>query len=236
VFYLPSDALVAIDKLTGKQLWKTPGPTASPASPAHQILDDIPQIVLPVGNGPSAEIWGVHAKTGEVFWKSPVRIGYGLCSSPVADGTRVLVSSGAPGQEFFTALQMFVQDGKIRALPAWTRKDTQTNFANTVAVVDGAVFGFGNRSLDCTGAADGKIKWRAEGTWSHDQQLIVADRLIFAVSGPDLVLAAADPEAYRELGRFRLPIKASQQQPTLANGRLYIRGEKEIIAYDVKAP
>jgi NAD(P)-dependent dehydrogenase (short-subunit alcohol dehydrogenase family) len=46
-----AQCLTAVDKLTGKVLWKTPGPGGSPGSPAYQVLDGIPQFGAGVGNG-----------------------------------------------------------------------------------------------------------------------------------------------------------------------------------------
>ncbi|MBM4320924.1 MAG: hypothetical protein FJ125_13470, partial [Deltaproteobacteria bacterium] len=235
--YVPGKSLAAADKLTGKLLWKTDGPAASPASPCYQMLDGVPQIVQAVGGGSEAALWGVSAKSGEVFWKTPIKIGYGLCSSPVAQGSRVLISSGVPGSEFFTALQMFVADGRIKALPAFTSREAQANYANTMAVWQGVVFGFGSGGLECAEAATGKRLWRQKDPgWTQEHQLIVADGLIFALSSESLVLLEASREGCRELARVKAPVKlaAQLQQPTLANGRLYLRGEKWIVCYAVK--
>jgi outer membrane protein assembly factor BamB len=233
--YIPQKSLTAVDKMTGKVRWRTTGPNVSPASLAYQILDGIPQIIIPVGSGKDAEVWGVNANDGTIYWKFPVKIGYGLCVSPVVDGSRVYLSSGEPGQEFFIALQMYIKDGKIQPAPVYIRKDTQANKANTVAIYNNAVYGFWNRRLDCTDASDGKLLWSEKNNgWDYDQQLIIADGLIFAISGKDLVLVDANTKGYKELGRIKIPIKTSQQQPTIANGRLYLRGETKIICYGVK--
>ncbi len=233
--FIPQNSLIAVDKMTGKVIWKTTGPNVSPASLAYQILDGIPQIIVPVGSGKDAEVWGVNAKDGTVFWKFPVKIGYGLCVSPVVDGSRVLLSSGEPGQEFLISLQMFIKDGKVQPAPVYIRKDTQSNKAHTMSIYNGAIYGFWNRRIDCTRASDGQVIWSEKNKgWDYDQQLIIADGLIFAVSGENLVLVDINNKVYKEVGRVKIPIKTSMQQPTIANGRLYLRGEKEIICYKVK--
>ena len=231
---LPASTLVAIDKASGVVKWKAPGGTVSPASPAYQEVDGVGVIVAGVGSGTGAEIQGISIADGSVFFRYPVKIGYGLCTSPVVVGSRVYVSSGVPGQEFFTCLQMFVVDGRIRALPAYSRRDTQANFCNTVAVVDGAVYGFSGQGLDCTSAADGKLLWRSKPNGvGNSSQLIAADGLLFVQAGQDMVLAELSKRAWRELSRFTVPVPVSQQQHTLANGRLYVRGATTIVCYDV---
>jgi hypothetical protein len=49
-----------------------------------------------------------------------------------------------------------------------------------------------------------------------------------------LVMAEASREGYRELGRVRLKVEVGRpQQPTIANGRMYIRGMKSVACYQV---
>jgi len=68
-----------------------------------------------------------------------------------------------------------------------------------------------------------------------DQPLIVADGLIFALTKKgDLVLAEANQTGYKELGRVATRIKLGiPQQPTIANGRLYVRGDTTVVCYQV---
>jgi hypothetical protein len=63
----------------------------------------------------------------------------------------------------------------------------------------------------------------------------VADGLIFALTRNDeVVLAEASREQYRELGRMRPGIALGrQQQPTIANGRMYLRGSKWVACYKI---
>jgi len=64
----------------------------------------------------------------------------------------------------------------------------------------------------------------------------VADGLIFALGTRHLVLAEATADGYRELGRVRHNVSLGYpQQPTLANGRLYIRGDRDVVCYEVLA-
>ena len=231
---VPGSTLLAVDKLTGKERWRLKGPAVSPASPALQVVDGVAQIIQGVGTLDTAEVWGISLQDGEVFWKYPVRGDNGLCSSPVVDGSRVLLSFGETGRECFTALQMTVKDGTIRAFPAVIHPGVQGNYAHTMSVYHGLVFGYGGGGLECDNAVSGDTCWRSRKDWSTNLQLIVADNLLFIENGKELVLADADKRAYHELSRFTLPITPSSQQPTLANGRLYIRGESWIMCYSVK--
>ena len=233
--------LVAVDKLTGKLRWsvadpqKRPDTYGSSASPAYQIIDGIPQIICGVYGG-AREAWAVSAKTGELYWSYQTPMHHSLISSPVASGSRVVLCGGQGSAAFSACLQMYVRDGKVRARQIYRSEKNQVNMYNTVAVLSGAVYGFGSKSLQCTSLEDGRLLWeQAGGDWGMDQSLIVADGLIFALTKKgDLVLAEANQTGYKELGRVATRIKPGiPQQPTLANGRLYVRGDTTVVCYDV---
>ena len=107
-----------------------------------------------------------------------------------------------------------------------------------MAIYQDAVFGFGGGRragfLHCTNLEDGRLLWREEGRdWTKDQNLIVADGLLYALTQSDeLVMAEASRDVYKELGRVRLGIELGRpQHPTIANGRMYIRGNDTVICY-----
>ena len=243
--------MVAADKLTGKVVWsvadpekvppgqeKDRGTWASSACPAYQIIDGIPQIIFGTYNG-FREAWAVDARTGVLFWRYPTPMHHSLISSPVPTGSRVFLCGGQGAAAFSACLQMFVRDGTVRSLQLYhtdKNEKNQVNMYHTVAVLDGAVYGFGRRSLQCTSLETGRLLWEESGAdWSMSQQLIVADGLIFAITKTeDLVLIEANQTGYRELGRVAIRTDLGiPQQPTIANGRLSIRGTTTVICYQV---
>ena len=231
--------LVAVDKLTGELRWSVTDPQkreiyASSASPAYQIIDGIPQVIFGVSG--AREAWAVSAKTGELYWSYQTPMHHSLISSPVASGSRVVLCGGQGSAAFSACLQMYVRDGKVRARQIYRSEKNQVNMYNTVAVLSGAVYGFGSKSLQCTSLEDGRLLWEQAGRdWGMDQPLIVADGLIFALTKrSDLVLVEANQTGYKELGRVATRIKLGiPQQPTLANGRLFVRGDTSVVCYEV---
>jgi outer membrane protein assembly factor BamB len=239
--------LVALDKMTGKLRWSVTAPSnmtnelAAPASLTYQIVEGIPQVI--VATYGTKEVLGVHAVSGEIMWRFPypADILIGLVSTPVAMGTRLFLSAGeGKGLGFSVCLQMKAANGKIGFRELYRSAELQTNQFHTASIYRDAVFGFGGSSqagfLHCTNFADGRLLWKKESReWTKDQNLVVADGLIFALTKNDhLVLAEASREGYRELGRVKLNIELGrQQQPTIANGRLYIRGTKWVVCYRI---
>ncbi len=241
------NVLVALDKMTGRLRWAvTPEEEkdrelGAPASLTYQVVDGVPQVI--VATYGTRELLGVHAKSGQVMWRYPypADIHIGLVSTPVAVGRRLFVCGGEGRNRNFSAcLEMKAADGKIGFEQRYVDTELQTNMFNTVAVDDGAVFGFGgNRRigfLHATNLADGCLLWKEESQdWTKDQNLVVADGLIFALTKQnELVMAEASREGYRELGRVALDLDLGRpQQPTLANGRMYVRGVRSVVCYEV---
>jgi outer membrane protein assembly factor BamB len=239
--------LVALDKMNGKLRWSVTAESdktrelAAPASLTYQVVDGIPQVI--VATYGTREILGVHADSGQIMWRYayPADIILGLISTPVAVGSKLFVCGGeGKGRNFSACLQMQAADGVIGYRELYRSTELQTNMYNTPAVYQDAVFGFGGNPragfLHCTDLEDGRLLWREDtDDWTKDQQLVIADGLLFALTKQgDLVMAEASRQRFRELGRVRLDLELGRpQQPTIANGRLYIRGSKEVACYQI---
>ena len=252
VLYVGADnpqrvVLAALDKTTGAVRWTVKVPSekknelGAPASLTYQVVDGVPQVI--VGTYGTREVLGVHAATGQIMWRYPypAQIIIGLMSTPVAVGSRLFISGGeGKNRNFSACLQMQAAGGKISYKQLYTSTELQTNMYHTASIHDGAVFGFGgtNRAgfLHSTNFDNGRLLWKQEGDdWTKDQNMVIADGLIFAVTKNDeLVMAEASRERYQELGRVKLNTKLGRpQQPTIANGRLYIRGDNTVICYRI---
>lgn len=240
--------LAALDKMTGAVRWTATVPESdkkrelgAPASLTYQTVGGVPQIIATTYG--TREILGVHATTGQIMWRYPYPAGIiiGMVSTPVAVGSRLFLCGGeGRGRNFSACLQMQTQDGQITYEELYRSTEHQTNNYNTVAVFRDAVFGFSGRGkvgfFHCTDFNDGRLLWKEEtDDWSKDQQVVIADGLLFALTKSEaLVMAEASREGYRELGRVPLGIELGRpQQPTIANGRMYIRGNTSVICYQL---
>ena len=243
LFVLPkrdSEVLLALEKRTGKLLWKGAerqpkhwGAPSAGASPSYQELNGVGQLVYGIGNG---EIAGVSPADGSVLWTVEKTMGHGLMCSAAVVEDRVVLSCGE--NKWSMALQMRQRDGAYtEPLTTYESPKLQVGWFNTPAVHDGAVYGFGTFSLQCTDLATGELLWEQfeRKDWDARQQLIIADGLIFATTvQKELVLIEASKAGYKELGRTKHGMNMGHtQQPTLANGRLYLRGMDEVVCYQV---
>ena len=240
--------LAALDKMTGEIRWTVAveetekgRELGAPASLTYQVVDGIPQVIVTTYG--TTEVLGVHADSGEIMWRYPYTapIKIGMISTPVAVGSRLFVCGGeGKGKDFSACLEMKAADGRITCRELYTSTELQNNMYNTVAVYKGAVFGFGgNRTagfIHATNFDDGRLLWKEESReWNNHQNLIIADGLIYALNAnSELVMAEADRSGFKELGRVELGVDLGRpQQPTLANGRMYIRGMETVVCYQV---
>lgn len=252
VLYVSADnpqraVLMALNKHTGELLWSTicqsnkKNELGAPSSLTYQMVDYVPQII--VGTYGTRELLGVHAKSGKIMWRYPypADIIIGLVSTPVAIGNRLFVCGGeGKGKDFSALLEMTAVDGSVTFREIYQSTELQNNMYNTVAIHDNAVFGFGGNKragfLHCTNLADGQLLWKVSGRqWTCEQNLVVADGLLFALDkNNELIMAQASREEYRELGRVEVPVELGRpQQPTIANGRMYLRGKNTVVCYQV---
>ena len=253
VLYVSTDShdrivLVALDKKTGRLLWSVAmaetergRELGAPSSLTYQVVDGVPQIITATYG--TREILGVHATTGEIMWRYPypAPISIGLVATPIAVGSKLFVCAGeGKGKDFAALLDMKVVDGKITFEEVYAGAEFQANAFNTPAIYDDAIFGFGGNKtagfIHATNFADGTLLWKqADREWTNQQNLIIADGLIFALNkNNELVLAEASREGYKELGRVDTRIDLGRpQQPTIANGRLYLRGMDTVVCYQI---
>jgi outer membrane protein assembly factor BamB len=240
--------LIAVNKMTGQLLWKTPEPFdagqkavyGAGSSLTYLVVENIPQIVVSVYRNDNI---GLNANTGEVLWhwQLPTAVSSGMVATPVAVGSSLFFSGFQKATSLGVLVDLNLKDGKFE--PAIRHQSTrlQCNAYHTISIVDGAAYGFGvgatnAEALQCTDFASGDLLWQQAGPeWSRTDNLTVADGLIFALDKKDeLILAEANKTGYKELGRFAPGIKLGiQQQPTIFNGRLYLRGNDTIICYQI---
>jgi outer membrane protein assembly factor BamB len=105
-----------------------------------------------------------------------------------------------------------------------------------VVLVDGYLYGFDESILTCLDFATGKRMWRDRSVGKGS--VTYADGHLYIQSEDNAVaLAAASPSGYQEKGRFQIADKGlpSWAHPVISDGRLYVRNQDSLVAYDVKA-
>jgi outer membrane protein assembly factor BamB len=89
-------------------------------------------------------------------------------------------------------------------------------------------------TLKCLEFATGKVKWEYGGFIVGGGIVIADGKILHLTDAGELVVAAAAPDAYRELARAKVLGKSCWTMPVLANGRIYCRNSKgDLVCLDV---
>jgi len=224
--------IVALDKMTGKEVWRAKDLSDS-AAYASCIAADVGG-VRTIMNFTSRAAVGVRASDGKLMWRhsSPAN-NVANCTTPVFQDSKVFFSSAYDTGGALLGLS--AQGGEVKAQELYFTRDVKNRHGGLV-VVNGYIYGFSEPLLTCIEFATGKKMWanRSVGKGS----LTYADGMLYLLSETNVVgLAEANPNSYVEKGRFSIPDegKNSWAHPVVIGGKLYIRNQGTLTAYDVKA-
>ena len=234
------DALVvALDKTTGEEVWRTPNPEGwllSHASPMPAKLGGVEQILFSVLQGTV----GVSAADGKLLWHFPYKFNVSVSPSPVAvGGDRVFVTAA---YDSGGAMFRVARDGAT-----WTTEtvfthppDSWNSECQTPILHDGHLFAVGKkrRGLFTCLDLDGKEVWSSNGHASFGLgSFVLADGMFIILDGDTgtLRLLEANTEEYRELASAK-PLDGHDvwAPPALADGRLIVRDLEKMVCLKVK--
>jgi outer membrane protein assembly factor BamB len=130
-------------------------------------------------------------------------------------------------------LRLVEEQGEIRPQEVWRNRLFRNHFSSSV-LAGGELYGFDNATLRCVDAATGKQRWAFRGL-GKGSLIFAAGYLVVLGDLGDLVLVEARPESYQEVARYTLLSGKCWTAPTLADGKLYLRNEVEMISIEPQA-
>ena len=226
-----SNGMVALDKMTGKTVWTTKD-LRDDAGYASPIVADV-QGVRTVMTLTSDAAVGVRATDGKLMWRyTQVANGTANITTPVYSDNKVFFTSayGTGG----ALLGLRVVGEEVRAQEIYFTREMQ-NHHGGVVLVNGYLYGFNNSILTTLEFATGKMMWRDRSVGKGS--IAYADGNLYLLSENNVVgLAEATPAGYREKGRFTIADQGlpSWSHPVVSGGRLFIRNQGTLAAYDVR--
>lgn len=187
---------------------------------------------------------GVDAKTGQFLWRyREAAKGPAQFFSPVARDGYVYGGALSVGGGL---VRLTPDGGGVAAEQVYFERGLPNGLGGAVLVGD-HLYGLdiATKALVAAEFATGKVKWKAEG-FGGASGAYADGRLYFHGEDGDVRLVAADPEAFREKGKFTPPARPERTKagsftdgayafPVIANGRLYIRNRGTLWAYDIRA-
>jgi outer membrane protein assembly factor BamB len=232
-------AIAALDKKTGDVLWRSTGFTdgAQYASLVITNAGGIKQYVQMT----QACVAGVAAADGKLLWRHACTNSTAAIPTPVVQDDLVYSTSG------YSAGCRLVKivpgsDGKQKAEEVYANKDMSDHHGGVVLIGD-HIFGHSNNvGWMCQEFKTGRVVWKE--TKLPKGSLTCADGRLYLYSENDGTCVLVEPsvEGWKEHGRFKIPQQTQMKRksghiwthPVVANGRLYLRDQDLIFAFDVK--
>mgnify|MGYP002624783306 CR=1 FL=1 len=226
-------SLVAFDQQSGDVVWTVGNRRSSYATPALMTLGDTRQIVCVN----EASITAHDAATGRVLWEHPWRNksdSSAAASQPVQVGDhRIWLSMGyGRGAELIEVVNV---DDRWEVKRVWKRPVLKTKMTNIV-VRDGYAYGISDgRIFECVEIKSGRPVWRQRRTpsFGHGQILLVGDAILILCESGEMVMIAASPEGYEELGAFHALEGVTWNNPALSGSKLLVRNAQEAACYEL---
>jgi outer membrane protein assembly factor BamB len=218
------NSIAALKKTDGQLIWQALDDEPSYATPLVINFNGAPQIVYFTGQAAVS----VHPQDGRVLWRIPWQTEPPIHgATPIyADGQVFISSNYGTG----AALLRLRPEGNPDVV--WKSRVMQNQYATSV-LYQGYLYGFSGFRLRCIDFASGEPKWDKMGLGKGS--LIVADgHLIVLTEKGDLILAEATPKEYVEKSRCKPMEGVCCSVPIVAEGRLYLRNERVIMALDLK--
>jgi len=235
----PDTAVVALDKLTGKTVWRSPSAAGDTIGYATATLAECDGLRIILTMTLKALI-GVNADTGELLFRYEHPTKYEVNAlKPIYHDGHVFISSGY-GTTGSVLLKINVQGTKASVTKVWGSRELD-NHHGGVVLLDGYLYGaahnFNGGKWICLDWKTGDMKYAERGVGKGS--LTAADGMLYTMSERrDVGLVPADPSAHKLAGRFKLPSGGegpTWAHPVVCGGRLYLRHGDHLYCYDVRA-
>ena len=231
----PAGRIVALDKHTGQTLWANTEIEHSAAYCSGVVVTHggVRQLITMT----QRSVVGVDVEDGRLVWSAPfVPASPQNALTPVFRDGCVFVACGHSSGG--TLLK--IDPASRTASPVWHRPDLDDCHSGAL-LVEGRLYGcacrMGGRNFYC-------IDFKTGETIKLDETMgkvgiTCADGMIYALNHQGTIsLLALTPRGFETDGRFELekkPANSYLAHPVVCGGRLYIRCDQDLYAYDVRA-
>ena len=236
-------SIVAFNKNSGDVIWSSHKDKLGYSSPIAITVQGVRQIICFTGT----QLVSLSPTDGTIYWKYPWKTGYDVnAATPVfIPPDKVFISSGYDKGAAVVQMRVFVspdddraptdqireKQGVVRIEEIWKNRKMKNQFSSSV-LYENHLYGFDNSILKCIEANTGEEQWKSRGFGKGT--VILADRhLIILSDRGKLGLAEATPAGYIEKATAKVLDGLCWTVPTLADGKLYVRNEEEMICLDM---
>ncbi|MGH6630015.1 MAG: PQQ-binding-like beta-propeller repeat protein, partial [Burkholderiales bacterium] len=226
-------SIVALEKDTGKVLWKAVDDEPSYSSPTAATIGGQPfAFVLTRG-----QFVGLEPASGKAYFTFPFRPPVSASvtgAAPLIIGDQAFISAAYD----LGAILFRFKDGKPEKV--WTG-DEQMSLQFTSAVHrDGCLYGLhgrhdfpGGTELRCVELKTGKVRWSQPGL-SGANVMLAGDQLLVLCENGQLLRVVAKPDKFAETARAQILGSGVRAYPALADGLFFARDKGRLLCVDLR--
>ena len=220
-------SVIAYGARDGKIVWTALDDQAGYASPQLATVSGRPQVLVFSGE----RIVAVDPADGALLWAHPWRTDHDINSAQpiVVDRDHVWISSAY--DHGAALLKIAAADSGFAVEKVWER-NTMKNKFNSAVLFEGQVYGLDESILASIDVRSGERNWKG-GRYGFGQLLLAGDRLIVLTESGEVVQVKATPDGHEEVARFSALEGKTWNVPALADGKLLVRNQTEMAAYDL---
>jgi outer membrane protein assembly factor BamB len=222
-------AVVAYNKLTGAPVWKSQDDKAAYVSPMLVTLAGRRQILVEM----ASRVFGLAPEDGSLLWSQSwdTDMGINVSQPIIVDKNRFFLSSGYG--KGAALVEVTGGGNSFAARTVWENISMKNKF-NSSVLHEGFVYGLDEGILTCLDVNTGARKWKG-GRYGYGQVLLASGHLIVMSDTGELALVKASPTEYSEVARFAALEGKTWNYPAIAGGRLFVRNDNQMAAYNITA-
>ncbi|MDB5357307.1 MAG: repeat-like protein [Phycisphaerales bacterium] len=214
----------------GPPVWTADAGKVSYASPQQFDLGAERQVLIFTNEG----LFAIDPASGSIRWQVPMQGAVGVPS--VLQACRVGPDSLALGNgAAFGVERVQVSSDARSATRGWATPRVKPAFSDMV-YHSGCIYGFDGTVFCCVDASSGERHWR-DGRYGAGQVLLLAEQGVMIVTSEDgqAILLRCNPQRSEELGRVPAVTGKTWNHAAVAQDRLYVRSDGEMVCLQLKA-
>jgi len=250
----PGAKVMAFNKTTGEEIWRSLGPEAGPGYSSPMIIEagGTRQLIAWHPKG----VDSLDPETGKPFWRidTPTSMGQSIMT-PVVAGNSLIVSGSSFGTTMIALGETEPTAELLRQDPNRSKRDDGLYAFMSTPVIDGDYM-YGNDyngSVRCVNHVTNELMWT---TFEPSEDVGIANvfmvrngaQFFITNEAGELIIAKLSPQGYEEIGRTKLvdadnPNFAGGRRasgmvnwvhPAYANGHIVHRNDQEIVRVNLK--
>lgn len=227
-----SRAIIALDKATGKQLWRQDADMLELTYGTPRIItrpDSEPELVISV----PGEIWSMNPRTGKLRWYCESPMTGNVTPSVIVDGDTVY-SFGGYRASGSIAVKLGGKDDVTDSHVQWTNRSS--SYVATPLLQDGRFYWIDDRGIAyCTSAKDGEVIYKSRVDDLESGRPVYASPVligknIYVVTRRSGTIVYAPNDEFKPIAQNKFAGDETDfnASPAVSDGKLYLRSNQSL--------